>query len=466
MPLLSAVFIQLSLAPAELYPLAIIGFIPLLVSLERTRKIWQAVAVGLMVGFCYNVVGCYWVFTALKDFFYFSIIKSFILFLVYALIGHLQYPIFAVAAKITFRSKLPIYAQMLVLAFSFVFAEMISFNFFAETISFSLIKIPILTFLFRVLSYKVLTGTIVFINASIYFSVKRKEKYLFFIPTVTISLIGLGSVLYQMKLENKSLSNKYSLEVAIIQPNTSNEEKLQLAKIMEIQDSSFNKLMKMSNEAMQINNNIELIVWPETSYPSRFLNPLDVKGIERKNSIVNFIHKYHTAIIFGLNEVESEGDYNEAILVQEDGKNIKIENYRKTVLALMGEYNPFSSGPRINLGNGPTLFHLKLKNGKTVNLIPSICYESMSREFFNQAQALGKASAIIDIANEAWFGRYGAPYSSLMVTKMRAVETGLPLIKSGNSGLSGVLLPDGSVLSKTEAYTSAIGIEKVIISVE
>jgi len=83
-----------------------------------------------------------------------------------------------------------------------------------------------------------------------------------------------------------------------------------------------------------------------------------------------------------------------------------------------------------------------------------ICYEVIFpgevREFVD-----GGAAFLVNITNDAWFGRSGAPYQHLAMAAMRAVENGTYLVRAANTGVTAVIAPSGEILAQTGIFTEA-----------
>jgi len=72
---------------------------------------------------------------------------------------------------------------------------------------------------------------------------------------------------------------------------------------------------------------------------------------------------------------------------------------------------------------------------------PLICYEALFPRFTGQGAARGgiRAEWILNVSNDAWFGATSGPWQHLNLSSYRAIEEGLPLIRSTPTGVSGVI---------------------------
>ena len=75
-----------------------------------------------------------------------------------------------------------------------------------------------------------------------------------------------------------------------------------------------------------------------------------------------------------------------------------------------------------------------------------ICYEAIFPDLVRDFAARG-AELLVNITNDAWYGRTSAPHQHLAMAAFRAVENGKYLVRAANTGISAVVDPRGRVLA-------------------
>jgi len=165
-------------------------------------------------------------------------------------------------------------------------------------------------------------------------------------------------------------------------------------------------------------------------------------------------------MLVGSPDIGDDGQvYNTAFLVGKDGQ-IR-GRYDKRHLVPFGEYVPlhqiFFFLDKLAVGIG------ELGRGQQASVFSldgsrfsvAICYEVIFpgevREFVRNG-----AGFLVNITNDAWFGRSGAPAQHLAMAAMRAVENGTYLIRAANTGITAIIAPTGQILAHTDIFTEAI----------
>ncbi|MFP6638169.1 MAG: apolipoprotein N-acyltransferase [Nitrospinaceae bacterium] len=207
----------------------------------------------------------------------------------------------------------------------------------------------------------------------------------------------------------------------------------------------------------------QLIVWPETSLPLYYnQNPA---GTQFVNDLARQIQ---TAILFGSpHKILKDGksiQYNSAYLVSETGD---MQNrYDKIHLVPFGEFVPFRKllffvEKMVDMigdfgrGKKATLFEVA---GHKVGV--SICYELIFPDLIRQSVKHG-AHFLVNITNDAWFGKSSASYQHMSMGVLRAVENRVPIVRAANTGVSGTIDANGTLRDETDLFVEVAQITQI-----
>ncbi len=209
----------------------------------------------------------------------------------------------------------------------------------------------------------------------------------------------------------------------------------------------------------------DLIVWPETAFPG-YLEDEPVMAA----ALRNMARQSKTDVLVGAptmgNLEEGLKFFNSAILYGSSGEEKK--RYSKMHLVPFGEYVPFE--PLIgSLRNFVAIGHFSPGNEQTIFVSESragkipvkarfgvlICYEDIFPGFVRGFSSQG-VDFLVNITNDAWFGKSSAPYQHAAASVFRAVENRVPVIRAANTGLSCFISPEGRVLASVEDKGSEI----------
>ncbi|HOI53043.1 MAG TPA: apolipoprotein N-acyltransferase, partial [Azonexus sp.] len=84
----------------------------------------------------------------------------------------------------------------------------------------------------------------------------------------------------------------------------------------------------------------------------------------------------------------------------------------------------------------------------------NICYEDVFGEEI--IRALPAAGILANLSNTAWFGHSLAQPQHLQIARLRAVETGRPMLRATNTGMTAIIAADGSLSGVLEPFTSGV----------
>ncbi len=250
--------------------------------------------------------------------------------------------------------------------------------------------------------------------------------------------------------------------VALVQPNIGFQEKWEA----EFRDSIFERLISMSAEAMR-ETSPQLVVWPEAAIPGYLANrPAWDRAISLQARAAGI------PILAGGLDVEWYGsgpqdyDYwNAAFFIDADGQR-NDTTYHKRYLVPITERVPFVN-PRwfdldffggFAIGRQAPLFESDMGRFGII-----ICYESAFEDRTRQYRMRG-ADWIVNITNDAWFGRTSAPRQHFAHLVMRAIENRVGIARAGNNGISGFVDPLGRAYGLTRLDERLITADVLVTS--
>ncbi|WP_373499723.1 apolipoprotein N-acyltransferase [Desulfococcus sp.] len=252
-----------------------------------------------------------------------------------------------------------------------------------------------------------------------------------------------------------------SLRAAVVQGNIDQMIKWDPA----FQEQTTEKYLALSRS---IDPGPDLVVWPETAVPFYLFD--DAALTER---VIRGVQETGAHFVIGspaFSQSKTGIDYfNSAYLVAPDGR--PAGRYDKVHLVPFGEYVPlqewlpFIRKLVVQVGDfktgekGKTLGmagprHGGAGAGTGARLGVLICYEIIFPDLSRAAAANG-AGLLVNVTNDAWYGRSSAPYQHFSMAVFRAVENKRALIRSANTGISGFIDPVGRVEGSTPLFVDA-----------
>jgi apolipoprotein N-acyltransferase len=220
------------------------------------------------------------------------------------------------------------------------------------------------------------------------------------------------------------------LKVGLVQPSLSQEVKW---------DADFNdfvmNMLDAQTRGMAKEGPIDLVVWPEAAVPG------DLGQKDTLEPLRQLTKDTGAALLTGItrNDLKARKSYNTACLLTPQGEVTGV--YDKVHLAPFGEYIPFERWlpflRGIAFGGADPGTELKLFTVGEHKVGPLICFEVLFAPMAKELKKQG-ADSLAVMTNLAWFGQSNAMLQELELARFRAIETGLPLIHSANTGIAGV----------------------------
>ncbi|MEO6697544.1 MAG: apolipoprotein N-acyltransferase, partial [Gammaproteobacteria bacterium] len=135
--------------------------------------------------------------------------------------------------------------------------------------------------------------------------------------------------------------------------------------------------------------------------------------------------------------------------------------YFKRHLVPFGDYVPFADFlrglikffdlPMSGYSPGPPQPLLEAAGHKIAG---TICYEdAFGEEVIRQ---LPEASLLVNLTNNAWYGDSFAPPQHLQISRMRALETGRPLLRATTNGISAIIDHKGKITAASPQFKTFV----------
>jgi apolipoprotein N-acyltransferase len=287
----------------------------------------------------------------------------------------------------------------------------------------------------------------------------RADKRSAFVRMTAIVVLALAVTGYG-RWRIGSIAMHTVAPIAIVQPNIPQEEKWQ----KENEGRIVTMLASLTREGMR-SGGPRLVVWPEVALPGYLIQNPEWADTLRALSAPTRI-----PILFGVIDVEflstraSDGTqeyelFNAAMTTDSTGRVAPQLAYHKEFLVPVVERVPFVDpdwfkGLRYfgGFGRGKDQPPFRYGFGDAGILI---CYESVFPQLSREYRRNG-AEILVNITNDAWFGRSIAPHQHAAHLALRAIENRVGIARSANTGISAYVDPLGRFHDETELETSAV----------
>jgi apolipoprotein N-acyltransferase len=279
---------------------------------------------------------------------------------------------------------------------------------------------------------------------------------------LVLSIAGLAALALfgAARLQDKKEFVK-GVKLRVIQANVANDE-FRVDRRTELLDRYLRLSDRSTSPQTTGLSDVTHVFWSESVFP--YILSRDPASLATIGS------RLQNAILFaGAARAEPEGrrtKYFNALAVIQRGE-IK-EYFDKMHLTPFGEYMPFAD---LLARAGVTQFvwspgafdageYSRLLSAPGLPAVfPMICYEAIFPE--EVAKRLSDANTrpglMLNVTNDGWFGVTTGPYQHLSQARLRAIEQGLPLVRSANTGVSAIIDPYGRVIGST-----SLGIEAIL----
>lgn len=237
------------------------------------------------------------------------------------------------------------------------------------------------------------------------------------------------------------------VQVGLVQPN----EPMRIGVIDRARDRRLLEAMQRESARLEAAG-AELIVWSETSYPLPLPHALDDDrfGVRRG---------FTAPLVFGAMTFEKDRRYNTSFLL--DGKRIRGRQ-DKVHRVLGSEYNPIGEWTGwfpvgFSGGDGPEIMHVG-----NLRLGVLICLEDTLGNYAREV-GLERPNLLVNQTIDTWFGTFAEPYQHRALARLRAVEQRADLVRSVNTGPSGLVTATGALGPQLPVRDGEVPVEGVLV---
>ena len=277
------------------------------------------------------------------------------------------------------------------------------------------------------------------------------------ILSVTLLVFALWLIYGSQRLTHFSKNPNEKIKIGVVQGNI--EQFMKWNPVY--QNFVINKYRDLTLKAAQ--KKPDLIIWPETATPFYFEENPNETDIIR-----NLVREIQIPLLFGSphrKKIKNKKIYfNSAYLLSGTGET--LSRYDKIHLVPFGEFVPFRTVLFFieklvimigDFGRGTEATVME-NAGNKVGI--SICYELIFPDLIRQSVKNG-ANFLVNITNDAWFGKSAASYQHMSMGSLRAVENRMPIVRAANTGISGAIEATGKLKDKTELFVEDSFITKI-----
>jgi apolipoprotein N-acyltransferase len=454
-----------------------VGLVPWLAALDRTRSLGAALGAGLLMAGAFVLAVFPWFGSAIGDYAGIPTALALLLLVLLSPLIQPQFLSFALARHIAPRNGAGFARTALAAALLYVGTEWLVPKLFADTIGHGFLVSARLRQAADLAGAGGLTFVLLVANQCVHEALGRARRVggrSALPPLGTVAAFVLALLAYG-ELRQRQLGaggDGPPVTIAVVQGGLGRYDRMAAEMgtfdaVRTILDTYY----ALSTAALEAGG-VDLLVWPETVYPTTFAHPKSADGAAFDQEIASFAAAAGVPLVFGAYDHEDGKEFNAAFFLSpaSDGR-VPFEAYRKAALFPFTEHVPApldSAALRRWLpwlgtwqpGEGAEVVSLALRGGRTLRLAPLICYDAVDPSHALEAVCEG-AEVILALSNDSWFDAGGGPRLHLVVSAFRSIETRRPQVRGTTTGISALISPTGEILETVGLRQRGILIARV-----
>lgn len=444
----TALLLIFSFPNFELWFLAWVALVPLLVAIARRPSPLRAFVLGWATGTVFFYITCYWLTYSMIHYGGVPTVVAYVLLLPAAIVVGI-FPALAMTLVALAIKRWGDWAVLLAPVFWTAF-ELLRLGFtgqlwnalgYSQAFNHLLIQPASWGGVYAV------SFLIVIINAAIALVIMKRTPASIVATVVVVALVSLVIVVSKVRPVVRNTSAT-PLCVVAVQPNVP----MSLVKSVEELKQLLERHVSLSKQGLERCRADErrFVIWPESPMNFTYQNDRTFQEFVTRFSLEN-----NTYVLFNsLEPAPDDGSYNSALLIN---GNAPITQYDKIRLMPFGEYVPLPQWlPGASLitglvgeftpGNKYTLMGVGDYRAGVFICIEA-AYPEIARGLTNEG-----AEVLINISNDGYLGPTAVMRQHLANATVRAVENGRPLLRVTNTGITADITADGKIVDQTEPF--------------
>jgi apolipoprotein N-acyltransferase len=435
----------------DVWPLAFVALVPLIVALEGQSP-RRAAWLGWVAGFTMTMLGFYWLLDMLETFSGFGLPLCLVFT---AILCGYQAGRIALLGWIHARVSARGYSGALAFALGFAASEQAFPLLFPWSYAATVHQVPALTQLAELggpilVALPLVAGNIGLAEIVLALRARSAIRWRLVAPLVAAPAVSVLYGAMRIPAVDATVARAPKGRVGLVQANMS------LFGKRHNMSEGLRRHIELTRE-LTAEGKLDLVVWSETSV----MSAMEEQDLSR--AVPNrFAASLHVPSLFGaviFKEVDDARKYvlyNSALLADAQGQ--VVGRFDKQRLVMFSESMPFGE-------TFPILYEWSPNSGKFVpgtrfdpltvgqhQIATIICYEDIIAGFVNRIVNNGDPDLLANLTNDAWFGDTTEPWIHLALAELRAVEHRRYFVRSTNSGVSAFIDPVGRVVAHSDTF--------------
>ncbi len=439
-----------------LFPLTWLALIPFLTALERARDWRQALWTGALTGMVTIALGFYWLVYTIHVFGGVNYALAAVVFILFVLYSAIPFVAFAGLVRLCGVGPLGLFPPTFWVAVEFWFP-----NLFPWYLATGQTRFTYLNQSADLVGHYGAAFILLWCGAALHILYKvlrarRREETMrsaAWAVGAACAVLAAAVVYGQVRTAQVDSAARAAakLDVAVIQGNVAIERKGRAA-FLKTNQETYQKLSERHPDA-------DLVIWPESAMENWL--PNGARRIPRDLLPARHPHMIVGAISYQHRPGNRFRKYNSAVAV--DPAGAVSGRYHKRVLMAFGEYIPLAwligavpGMPPIGDSFTPGEIESPFVLPQGARVAPLICYEDLMADLSRRFVRNERANLLVNLTNDAWYGRTAAPWQHARMARWRSIETRRAMVRATNTGVTTVIDPAGRMAAALPLFTEGV----------